>query len=174
MGDAIGKINKFIEKLRNNPVIVILALLCGAVIFMGKLTDSFDKTIDFIGKHTWKSPTQNIDTQIKEFIDITAEQLLQSIQYTNTQLQADNIARTLYYGKYVRWRVGIKDVSSLPGDKAEVTWEHGFSIFDDSKPLMSLKNGIFITFSGRIQNVSYKSLIELDRCELLEIHNLAQ
>jgi hypothetical protein len=122
-----------------------------------------------IGDIEQKASGEIAASEKREFLQISPEEILSSLQSSDTPLAADNIARTLYYGKYVQWPIKIQLITAVPENKAEVYWDHGFALFDNSKPLLSLKPGTVITISGRIKVVSYKSLIELDRCQLLRI-----
>jgi len=168
IGSIIAK--KYSEKYSNLIIFIcvsVVLIIAGNSIYQTYFTNNqIIKTISKTENTTERELNKN---NHKEILD-TPEEIIESLKFTDTELQADNLAQKLYYGKFVEWKIKIEMLEARPNNKAEIQWEHGSAIFDNSKLLIPLKEQMYITIKGRIKVINYKSLIILDQCELRKIH----
>lgn len=104
----------------------------------------------------------------KEKINITRNEIIQSLKNAKTELQKQNLAKKLYYGKYVKWTGKIQYIYADSDNKVVIMWPHGYAICDNSEVMSSLQEGMIVTLLGKITWYQ-ETLITIENCELLEV-----
>lgn len=177
-GQKMTRVERFFKWCKNHSIISVLIIIAIILIGLGSFTDSIDRIIIFTKKYIFQMENKieldnleyNKNHNNKEFINITRNDIIESLKDVKTELQKNNLAKKLYYGKYVKWTGKIQHIKAESDNKVVIYWPHGYAICDNSEVISSLQEGMTITLSGKITWYDY-TLITIEDCELIKIGN---
>lgn len=148
-------------------IIIALAIVCAAII--GILPELLEG-----------SKSSSLHSSTPRVIDVSAEELVAWYAQFDNQLHAEEMAKTLYYGKCVQWTGVIEDHMTSRSGNA-IVWSYGSGLtqvavnawFDaDIEDLLYLSKGDVVTVVCEIRGIHVSPFgggyVSLNNCHLAE------
>lgn len=108
-----SKFDKLLFKIKDHLALAVLLLVFGAVIYVGKVTDSFDIILPYFEKFFAEPATTSANTQIDDsdpvYISHSVEQIAEMFN-DQTSLQGEEQAKRRYVGKWMKIQLVVEEV----------------------------------------------------------------
>ncbi|MFN8400088.1 MAG: hypothetical protein U0X74_08735 [Anaerolineales bacterium] len=161
--------NKTRKKISSEMKISLISAVIGAI-----LGSFLTTTFPWIFEYIFSSP---------QTIDASPQDISDWYRGIDNRYQADQLAKNLYYGKYVKWTGTVSDIYSYSPTTISLSLKintdsySGISVsaefdtlFNNNKErISSLITGKRVTVLCRITDISFGNWISLDNCRLIEV-----